>query len=284
MNNKVRAVLENILERFKSGDIPSTIAYATFPIPEIPSARWSFLNRFVMCLSGTSDARGFRQWHRAGRSVKKGAKAIYILVPQLVKIIDANDEDAEKIVLKGFTTQPVFRVDDTEGEPLDYEKEIPLPDLPFMERAREWGISVSAVPMSFKAYGVYRANAKEILLATSEETVFFHELSHAAYDRAVEKLKPGQLWNQEVAAELSAQVLCRLVGKKPHDTLGNSYRYIESYARESGLSSLSACLSVLDSVEKVLAVILKADTGHTENDSYEWPMKHGATTIQQEVT
>ena len=40
---------------------------------------------------------------------------------------------------------------------------------------------------------VFNPFKQEILLATTEETVFFHELSHAAYERVVEKLKPGQL-------------------------------------------------------------------------------------------
>jgi hypothetical protein len=31
------------------------------------------------------DARGFRQWQKANRQVKKGAKAIYILAPMFFK-------------------------------------------------------------------------------------------------------------------------------------------------------------------------------------------------------
>ena len=67
-----------------------------------------------------------------------------------------------------------------------------------------------------------------IALASPEECVFFHELAHAGHDKLA-PLKPGQDWKQEIVAELSAAVLCRLVGKKP-DNLGQSYRYIEKYA------------------------------------------------------
>ena len=256
MNNKVRAVLETILERFKSGDIPEAVTYSLFPIPDIPSAKWSFLNKLIMHLSNTADARGIRQWNKAGRTVKKGARAIYILVPRMIKTNTNNDENEEKTALKGFLAKPVFRSEDTEGEPLAYEKEMSLPDLPLMEKAKQWDISVAATFPHYHAYGSYAPDAKEILLATPEEIVFFHELSHAAHERVIEKLKPGQMWDQEVTAELCAQALTRLVGRQPQNNLGNSYRYIEGYAKEAGLSPLSACLHVLSSVEKVLSLIL----------------------------
>ena len=85
MNNNVKAVLDKILEKFKTGDIPEAVALASFPIPDIPSSRWSFTNRTLMFLSGTGDARGFQQWKEAHRWVKKGAKAVYILVPCIKK-------------------------------------------------------------------------------------------------------------------------------------------------------------------------------------------------------
>jgi len=34
MNAKIKQVLENIVQRFKEGDIPEAIAYSMFPIPE----------------------------------------------------------------------------------------------------------------------------------------------------------------------------------------------------------------------------------------------------------
>ena len=70
------------------------------------------------------------------------------------------------------------------------------------------------------------------------------------------KLKPGQDPVQEIVAELSAQALCRIVGKTDK-YLGNSYRYIERYAEKAGMSPHSACLKVLSDTEKVLKLILK---------------------------
>ncbi|MGV8058594.1 MAG: antirestriction protein [Smithellaceae bacterium] len=254
MNNKVTEVLENILTRFKSGDIPQAIALTRFPIPDIPSAKWSFTNRLIMCLAGTTDTRGIRQWNSVGRKVRKGTKAIYILVPRIATLTDSNNENEERVIVKGFLAQPVFRMEDTEGEPLDYEEKICLPDLPLLNIAKDWNIAVSAVAPFSQAFGSHRSTTKEILLATPEELVFFHELSHAAHERVIEKLQPGQNWDQEIIAELCAQVLCHLVGKQPINSLGNSY--IEGYAKNAGLTPISACLKVIDDVQKVLSLIL----------------------------
>jgi hypothetical protein len=59
MNEKVKQTIDAVLERFKFGDIPEVVSYAMFPIPDIPSSRWSLLNRTIMFISGTRDARGY---------------------------------------------------------------------------------------------------------------------------------------------------------------------------------------------------------------------------------
>jgi hypothetical protein len=81
MNSNVKKTLDIILDKFKSGDIPEAIAYSMFPPPDIPSANWSLLNRTIMILNNTVDARGFHQWHKANRYVKGGSKAFHIIVP-----------------------------------------------------------------------------------------------------------------------------------------------------------------------------------------------------------
>ena len=163
MNAKVKQALENIVQRFKEGDVPEAIAYSMFPIPNIPATKWSLLNRTIMFLSGTGDARGFRQWKEAGRHVKKGAKSFTILAPRFVKKQTENEEETEPI-LAGFLAVPVFKVEDTEGEPLDYQN-IELPELPLMEVAQEWGISVKAIPGNYRYSGYFSQDRKEIGLS-----------------------------------------------------------------------------------------------------------------------
>ncbi len=58
---------------------------------------------------------------------------------------------------------------------------------------------------------------------------------------------------------MSAQALCRMVGKQLADTTGNSYRYIERYAEKLKMNPYTACLKVMSETEKVLNLILKGD-------------------------
>lgn len=252
----IKDTVNRIITLFEQGDIPQAIAYSMFPIPNVPSASWSMMNRLLMFFSGTQDARGFRQWKQVKRYVKKGSKAFHILVPCITTVVDEDTEE-ERRILKGFLCAPVFRFEDTDGEPLDYEQ-IKLPDFPLVEKAQEWGISVKAIPGRYTYWGYFSQTRNEIALATPEETVFFHELAHAAHARLLGTLKPGQHWNQEIVAELSAAALSRLVGKTTN-SLGNSYRYISDHAEKASLSPVQGCLQVLSDVEKVLHLILDSE-------------------------
>jgi hypothetical protein len=239
MNDKVKNVLNTIIEKFKSGDIPEAVALATFPIPNTPSANWSFTNRTLMFISGTGDARGFRQWKEVNRWVKKGSTAIHILVPCFTKKVEESGEDD---VLAYFKPTPVFRFEDTEGDALDHEN-VKLPNFPLVETAESWGISVNAIPGNYLYRGYYSPGR--------------HEIAHASHEKVKGNLKAGQDPLQEIIAELSAQALCRLVGKRTKETLGNTYRYIERYAKKVNLKPYNACLRVLSETEKILNTILQ---------------------------
>ncbi len=253
MKPKVRDTLNQLIAKFESGDIPQAVSYAMFPFPDVPSSKWSLTNRTLMFLSGTMDGRGYKQWQLTNRYVKKGSRAFYILVPYLKKIDD--DLDQERQVLLGFGVSPVFKVEDTDGEPLEYQN-IEVPDFALMERAMDWGVSVKAVAGNYRYYGSYSPDRKEIAVATSSECVFFHELSHCAEHIIRGSLKTGQDPFQEIVAELSAQTLALMVGKSAEDTTGNGYRYIARYAKKASMEVHTACMSVLSRVEKVLNLIL----------------------------
>jgi hypothetical protein len=161
MNSNVKTVLEEILERFKSGDIPQAVALASFPCFDVPSSRWSFTNRILMYLAGTEEARGFLQWQAISRWVKKGARAIHILVPCLKREID--EKTGEEIrILCYFKSAPVFRYKDTDGKPLE-QPQLALPEFPFIERATEWGVSVKAIPGNLSFRGYYLPEQKGLL-------------------------------------------------------------------------------------------------------------------------
>ncbi len=267
---KVKSTLDQILNLFRSGNVPKAVAIATFPPHEVPSNAWSLANRIIMALNGTSDARGFVQWKEVDRYVKRGAKAFYILAPWLVNKSNGDPDDELDEpgpvpigkLLRGFLAIPVFRLEDTDGKPLDYIP-LELPPLPLLDVAANWGISVSPVAFQDGWYGCYRPYSKEIRLATPEETTFFHEIAHAAHHKVKGNMRRGQDWRQEITAELSAQVLCHIVGMHPGRTLGNSFDYICHYANSVRMEPAKACLAVLSDIEKVVNLILSESAALT---------------------
>ena len=253
-STKAHACLQQIVDLFKSGNVPKALAVATIP-PQagIPSAKWSWSNRLLQFLADTSDGRGYRQWQEAGRQVKKGSKCFHILGPKVKKVTKTDDDgqETEKVVVLGFFTIPVFRVEDTDGEPLPYEPATPPPLADVAERL---GLSVSYQTFAGRYYGCYKGDSKKIVLATHEAQVFFHELAHAAHHKIAGSLKGGQSPSQEIIAELTAATLASLYC--PEANLGFSYEYVEAYAKKSKKSVERACLSVINIVGKVLDEII----------------------------
>lgn len=250
--------MDKLVEEFKDGNsIPEAIARSTFPHSNIPSHKWSLLNQLIMYFAETKDARGFKQWKEVNRYVKKGSKSFDILVPRFKKVKDEKS-DEERTYLAGFMCAPVFRVEDTDGEPLVYTQ-LELPQLPLMDVAKKWNISVSAVPGNYFYYGYFKSSEQAIVLATPEEAVFFHELSHAAHEKVRGSLKDIEIPIKEVVAELSALTLSRIVGKDGNKYFGTSYRYIDEYAKQMNITPHTAVLKVLSDVEKVLTLILKSE-------------------------
>jgi len=195
--DKAKAELQKLLGLFESGDVPDAVAKVLLPARDVPCAKWSLSNRMLCLLHGTDDARGFRQWEKAGRHVKKGCHALYILAPRMVK--RKADETAGKRagsaslygldpkqepthVLIGFKAVPVFRYEDTDGEALNRADYDPPELPPLYDVAGRFGVSVEYLGPGMDAtyYGCYRPQAKAIRLCTHHESTFFHELAHAA--------------------------------------------------------------------------------------------------------
>ena len=253
-SEKAKVCLQRIVDLFKEGNIPKALAVATIPPQsDIPSAKWSISNRILQFLADTSDARGFRQWQKAARKVKKGAKAFCILGPKARTVKETDDAgmETEKVIVMGFHAIPVFRAEDTDGEPLPYEPATPPP---LVEVAEQFGLSVSYQTFASRYYGYYQGGSKRIVLATHESKVFFHELAHAAHERIEGDLKGGQVPSQEIIAELTAATLAQMYC--PESNLGFSYDYVKSYAEKSKKTIERACLAVINTVGKVLDEIL----------------------------
>jgi len=44
MNERIKSVLQGVLEQFESGEVPTAIIKAMFPFSNIPSEKWSLCN------------------------------------------------------------------------------------------------------------------------------------------------------------------------------------------------------------------------------------------------
>jgi antirestriction protein ArdC len=250
---KAKVELTRLVDLFKSGNVPQALSHVVLTCPNMPSSKWTLSNRlmaFLQCFE--TDCRGFRQWEKVGRRVRKGAKAVYILRPNTIKKVD-EESGEEQIICRGFSCCPVFAFSDTEGEPLDglYPSTPP----PLSQVAESFGLTVDYQAFGGTYYGFFRPSVDKIVLCTHDEQVFFHELAHAAHRRVMEDLKSGQDPRQEIVAELSACVMARLYGRKQADE-GNSYEYGQQYADAMKKDLCEVIVSVIHDVEKVLNAII----------------------------
>ena len=259
--DRAKHQLARIAEAFSSKELPDTLAKSYLEPTGSPSDKWSLGNRLIMTMEGTYDARGYRQWQKVGRHVKKGTKAIYILAPRLGKAVEKDEEtgkETTKTFVAGFMGIPVFRYEDTDGAELKTVKNAPRALPPLADVAKRWGINVRFDATRHGEYGSYSKADGEIRLCTDDVSTFFHELAHAAHSR-IEGLKPGQDPTQEIVAQLASCTLARTYG---FDIDGYTYGYISHYASGGDPETVGkACYRVIGTVEKIIDLILGAEGG-----------------------
>jgi hypothetical protein len=248
MKEKAKAILDDLMAKINNDTATKFVKDRLFSDGiEIPCRNWSLLNQFITFLAGTHDARGIRQWNKAGRTVKKGAKALHIFVPMLYPqklgvmrsalerwAMPDNCTQTEingPIIktLTGFKLMPVFAVEDTEGKPLDYEdrlKSFNVETLPLIDVARKLGVTVQAGLTFDGCSGSFSPDKNKITLGSANRQVFLHELSHAI-DNTVPGKSSDYAFN-EVVAELSAAFLGSLYGINVD--IGSTKAYIKGWA------------------------------------------------------
>lgn len=250
LSPKARASINKVIEKFQSGDLSAVTKIARIQLAkEAPVNKWSLSNKILAFLqSDEFDCRGYKQWQNAGRTVKKGSKAVYILRPKLAKIKKENEEENKNICI-GFAPIPVFAASCTDGdenlptyEPVEYP--------PLLGVAKKFGIAVEYAPISPDKLGDCQSDGRKIRLGTHDTAVFFHELAHAIHARIDGELKQGQHKTQETVAEFTSAVLMDLYGAG--DTSGKAWNYISHYSDDP----LIAITKAMGTVEKVLAVLL----------------------------
>ncbi len=254
--------LTTVLELFSDPErLPDAIAETVIvrKSTDAPIASWSLGNQLLCLLAGTDDARGFKQWQEADRHVVKGARAIRILGPCKTTITETDKATGEKVkrsIVTGFVGIPVFPVEMTEGTPVERPDYRPAVLPPLFDVSTRLGVSVDWVPFTSRYRGAYAPGRDAIVLASWDESTWFHELSHAAHERVLAdrggSLKGGQQPGQEIVAEVCAAVLCKLYGLEGH--LPHCREYVDHYAGSA--RPAKAAMRVLGDVQAVLAILL----------------------------
>ena len=260
LSGKAAEAANDILRAFENpNSLPAPLATIfIWRKDDSPCRSWSWRNQLIAALHGHKDARGFRQWLEAGRCVKKGEKAFFILSPCTKKVEDVKTGE-EKAVLFGFRGTPVFGSEQTQGEPLpavDPAVEGWLRSLPMRDVAGSWGLKVKAFNgRAGGRLGVYRLD-ECISLGVENLATWTHELIHAADHRNGKLAELGQHWRSETVAELGGAVLLTVLGLKHEADLGGCWRYIKSYAAKEGIDTFKACNLVLERTCEAVALVL----------------------------
>lgn len=257
MTTQVTQILEKLADDFGTKKFTDTFAMSYIKAPSGPSDKWSRSNRVLMLIQGTNDARGYRQWKLIGRHVKKDAKAIHILAPRMItrpaKKDSSDDEEPEKII-DGFMGIPVFRVEDTEGDPLPQYKPKNAPNPDLLKLVERRGIKLEWKNSTRGEGGYIKYADKQIVLCSEDFMVLAHELVHLYDFDKVKKIVAGQDPVQETVAELGACVLSQIYG---HDAKNETYAYIASYAKNSTPAEVGKmCLKVITRVGDIIDRIL----------------------------
>jgi len=245
MTPNAERAMQEVIQKFQSGELSELIKIAAFEIPvSWPSARWSMGNKMLAYVQArTLNARGYQAWKEVKRQVKKGAHGIYIWAPHMVKKEEKGDE---KVLLIGFLPVAVFPIETTEGEPLKEDltpRELP----PLFEVAARLGVTVKFQPVAPDRLG--DCGHDLINLGTDDPQVFWHELSHAAHKATDPDYASRSSSYKEIVAEFTACVIANLYG---YDYTGTCWQYLKMFSDDP----LKAIMKAGQHIDQVLNLIL----------------------------
>ena len=256
LRNKAEEAANDILRAFENpNDLPRPLAQVFMNRKDgSPCRQWSWRNQLIVAIRGHADARGFRQWERICRRVRKGEKSFRILSPLMKKELDEEKKE-ERTVIYGFTGTPVFGLAQTDGEPVPIREDETtrwLESLPLRDVADAWGLSVEAYNGTAGSFLGKCRLGSAIALGVKNLSTWCHELVHAADDR--NGTLKGKKLSREIVAELGGAVLLTVLGHEHDADLGGCWEYVNQYAQ--GTDVLSVCGALLDRTCDAVALIL----------------------------
>lgn len=194
----------------------------------------------------------YKKWQELGRQVKKGEKAIALVMPVLINKKDDQGNKTED-TLRIFTVKNNwFALSQTEGS--DFAREIKIPSWDKTKALDALGIT-EAVYNSLDGNCQGYAFEKSIAInpvAQFPHKTRFHEIAHIVLGHTSEhpmldsEKTPRDI--KEVEAESVAYILCSLLDLPG---LEESRGYIQNWLRDSEVSDKSA-MRIFGAVDKIL--------------------------------
>lgn len=244
--DKTKELIDKLSEAIENGSIAEFIKTTLIQRGSgKPMDHWSLRNQILCLMAGTNDARGFRQWEKVERHVVSGTRAIRILAPRIVK------DEEENPVLAGFLAVPVFRIEDTEGKPVEQLQPKQLP--PLSELVDRLNLKVE-----YKGYnndgsaGAYFPTSNRIELCSFDINIFFHEICHAIHINAL-GMNSRSYGEKELVAELCGRVIADIY-EPYHGHLEQAKAYCLRYSSDlkgSFMKLLGDIQAVLDFVFEI---------------------------------
>lgn len=220
---------------------------------------YSLLNQLIA--SSQLQARGqkiapiasYKRWQELGRQVKKGSKAIALLMPVLINKKDSEGNKTDDKMQLFVTRNNWFSLDDTEGAEFKPEVKIAAWN---KDKALEALDIKEASFQSINGNSQGYAKDREIAinpLAILPHKTRFHELAHIVLGHTSEnalmsdsELTPKNI--KEVEAESVAYILCELLGL---EGAKESRGYIQHWLQSETISDKSA-QKIFGAADKIL--------------------------------
>jgi len=196
---------------------------------------------------------GYHGWHKHGRHVKAGEKALWILAPAIFAAKGQGDktEDEEEKVVKYFFPVPVFDYGQTDGQGLMIGN---------TQVNGNGDVDIKAIAAAFNVPVEYsqgvedgHTDGRKIVISkrdskAQETACFFHELAHVLLKHVGDRLPSGVSRDaQELEAESTAYLVAACLGI---DNDGARF-YLGNWQGSRDKLAKSA-LRILSTAEKIL--------------------------------
>lgn len=217
------------------------------------SAFWNYStgNQFLarLQLEQPEPINTYKGWQSLGRQVKKGSKAIELLMPVTIK--DKDDETKKKMIF--VSRRNWFGISQTEGA--EYVAPA-IPGFDFDNVLSALGITVEPFKMvNGNCQGYARTDQQTIAInpvAANPEKTMLHEIAHCLLHADAGALNDAETLQRdvkEVEAELTAYIVQAALGRT--EKLSDSRGYIQNWMRDTTAEKVRFG-KVFGAVDKIL--------------------------------